>query len=93
MDEIIYDWDPGKAAANVVKHGVAMDEVRASDWDTAIVSEDRRYEYGEARFVAIGEIGARLHVLTFTPRGEAVRVISLRKANRRETRIYGEKKA
>lgn len=56
--------------------------------DTAIMRRDARYEYGEARIVAIGLIGDRVHVLVFTMRGETVRVISLRKANRREVFKY-----
>ena len=47
-----------------------------------------RKRYGETRFIAAGLIGVRLFVLTFTLRGNAVRIISLRKANRREVQRY-----
>jgi len=53
-----------------------------------MVVEDVRNDYQEVRFQAIGFIGDRLHVLVFTPRGKVTRVISLRKANRREERHY-----
>ena len=52
--------------------------------------EGIRKSYGELRHVAIGYIHGRLHVLVFTKRGQTVRVISLRKANKREERAYRE---
>jgi uncharacterized DUF497 family protein len=57
--------------------------------DSAIVIEDRRRDYGEARFLAYGPIGGRLHVL-WTVRGTVVRAIGLRRANRRERSRYGQ---
>jgi uncharacterized DUF497 family protein len=60
-------------------------------WDTALVSIDDRYDYGEPRLEAIGLIGSRLHVLVFNLRETTVRIISLRKANRREVRHYVER--
>ena len=62
--------------------------MRDLDWSSALVVEDLRHDYGERRFQVIGLIGERLHVLVFTPRGTAVHVISLRKANRREVKRY-----
>lgn len=61
-----YEWDPEKAASNFVKHGVAFEDAEAFDWNQASVKEDRRQQYGEPRFVAVGPIGGRLHVLVFT---------------------------
>jgi uncharacterized DUF497 family protein len=54
-----------------------------------MVKEDTRHDYGEKRYVALGYIGPRLHVLCFTPSGLGIRVISLRKANSREIKLYG----
>ena len=65
-----------------------MAAVADFEFDTAIVSVDSRKSYGETRNIAIGDIAARLHVLVFTKRGQTVRVISLRKANVRETKAY-----
>ena len=61
------------------------------DFDAALVVPDQRRDYGEERFQAIGPIGGRLHVLAFTMRGNVLRAISLRKANAREVRHYGER--
>ncbi|MFN0024457.1 MAG: BrnT family toxin [Parvularculaceae bacterium] len=44
----------------------------------------------ETRYVAVGFIGERLHVMIWTPRRAAIRVIGLRKANDRERRLYEE---
>jgi uncharacterized DUF497 family protein len=71
-------------------HGIDFTAAYRFEWDTARIDPDTRRDYGEQRFVALGRIGLRVHVLVFTPRGEVVRVISLRKANRREIRHYEE---
>jgi len=44
-----YEWDPGKARANLAKHGVSFDLVADFDWARAIEIEDDRLDYGEAR--------------------------------------------
>ena len=84
-----YEWDENKCETNLAKHDVDFDTVRGFDWQTAQVFEDLRFDYGERRFWALGLIEDRLHVLAFTLRDNAVRVISLRKANRREVTYYG----
>jgi uncharacterized DUF497 family protein len=61
------------------------------DMSAAVVREDGRFDYGETRHVAFGEVDDALHCLVFTFRGSDVRAISLRKANRRENRRYGHK--
>lgn len=85
-----YTWDEAKRAANTADHGIDFTAAYRFEWDTAKVDPDTRRDYGESRFVALGRIGLRIHVLVFTPRGELVRVISLRKANQREIRRYEE---
>ncbi|MBV9655681.1 MAG: BrnT family toxin [Acetobacteraceae bacterium] len=52
-------------------------------WETALILEDSRRDYGETRLRVLALIGNQLHAAVVTPRGD-VRVISLRKANRRE---------
>jgi uncharacterized DUF497 family protein len=83
-----FTWDEAKRAANLKAHGVDFAEVESFDWDDAIVADDIRRAYGERRQIAVGSIGDRLHVCVFTDRGAARRIISLRKANRREIRAY-----
>jgi hypothetical protein len=87
-----YDFDPAKAEANLAKHGVDFADAGLFDWDSALVRRDTRRHYGEDRFVALGLIAARLHVLVFTTRGDRVRIIGLRRANRRERAAYDRRK-
>src|SRR5712672_1272951 len=58
------------------------------EWNSALLVEDLRKDYGERRFQALGLIGNRLHVMVFTPRANKAHVISLRKANKREVKRY-----
>jgi len=88
-----YEWDGAKASHNRAVHGVAFGTVEDFDWQSALILEDTRRDYGEQRFLAYGKIARRLHALVFTPRGKAVRVISLRKANSRERKAYDEAKS
>lgn len=83
-----YEWDPAKADANVLKHGVGFEDIAGFDWDSAVIGKDGRKDYGETRFFAVGPIEGRLHVAIFTLRGTKVRLISLRRANDREKRRY-----
>ncbi|MDZ5697824.1 BrnT family toxin [Chelativorans sp. M5D2P16] len=79
-----------KAERNFAKHGVSFEEARAFEFETALIVVDNRRDYGEVRYAALGFIGDRLHQMAYTLRDGAVRVISLRKANERENRIYEE---
>ena len=57
-------------------------------WDTAVETIDDRFDYGEERWVTLGMIRFRLHVLVYTQRASVIRIISLRKANGRERKFY-----
>ena len=85
-----YEFNPDKDESNLDKHGLSLVEVNDFEWETAVVREDTRKQYAEQRFEAIGYIGNRLHVMVFCLRANAVRVISLRKANPREVKNYAE---
>lgn len=85
---MIIDFDPSKSNRNDRERGLPFTAVDSFDWEGAILSEDNRFEYPERRFVALGRIGQRVHVMCFTPIEGGVRVISLRKANSREVRHY-----
>lgn len=83
-----YEWDEGKRTANLVRHGVDFAVAEDFAWDTAVETIDDRFDYGEERWIALGDIHERLHVLVYTNRADVVRIISLRKANRRERVFY-----
>lgn len=83
-----YSFDFAKQAANVAKHGVFFSAADDFEWETALVQVDDRHAYGETRFTAMGLIGERVHVMVFNLRETSVRIISLRRANRREVTRY-----
>jgi hypothetical protein len=81
-------FDPRKNERNIAERGLSFELVEEFEWDSALVVEDVRRDYGERRFQALGLITGRLHALVFTPRAGRVHVISLRKANQREIGLY-----
>jgi hypothetical protein len=81
-------FDPAKNQRNIASRGISFEVAEQFEWDTAMIAEDLRKEYGEPRFQALGFIAGRLHALVFTPRAGKIHVISLRRANRREVRRY-----
>lgn len=86
-----FEWDPQKARANFLKHGVSFPDARTVfDDPSAIEFEDRRQDYGEERFVVIGMAQGRLLTVAFAARGDAVRLISARAAEPFERRRYHE---
>ena len=84
-------FDPEKNARNIGERGLSFERVAELDWDTAVVVEDTRHDYGEPRLRMMARLDGRLHAAVITPRGEDLRVISFRRANRREVRLYGKK--
>ncbi|MGE0109729.1 MAG: BrnT family toxin [Bdellovibrionales bacterium] len=90
---MIYEWDETKRVANSVKHGVDFTEAEKFDWSTALETQDTRFDYEEIRWVALGCIDNRLHVLIYTERANSIRLISLRRANKREVAYYEKEQA
>jgi uncharacterized DUF497 family protein len=85
---MLIHFDPAKDRFNQAKHGVSLTAAGLIEWDTSLIREDARKDYGENRFQALGLLDGRLYPVAFTVRGEALRVISMRKANKREERQY-----
>jgi uncharacterized protein len=85
-----FEWDEAKAAANLAKHGMTFGEAVPIFWDeNRLTIEDERLKYDERRYVVYGMIKDRLHVVVFTPRSDSIRIISARKANKREQKKHG----
>ncbi|MBV9587498.1 MAG: BrnT family toxin [Alphaproteobacteria bacterium] len=82
------DFDPDKDATNLRVHGVSLTEADALFRGFTVQQEDDRFDYGETRFIAIGEIAGVEFTCVYTLRGEAYRLISLRRASRRERNVY-----
>jgi uncharacterized DUF497 family protein len=87
-----FEWDPDKADANHRKHGVSFDEamtVFADPLATTIYDPDHSDD--EDRYLSLGmSIVSRLLVVSFTDRGDKIRIISARVASRRERKQYEE---
>ncbi len=84
------EFDPAKDEGNQTKHGVSLAVATELDWDAALVWVDDRYEYGELRMIALAPKTDILYYVAFVEQDEARRIISLRRANRREVKHYVE---
>jgi uncharacterized protein len=84
------EFDLAKDEANVAKHGVPLALARKLDWDAALVWLDERFEYGELRMIALAPETDTLYYVAFVDRGNTRRIISLRRAERREVKHYVE---
>jgi uncharacterized DUF497 family protein len=87
------ELDPAKSERNTRSRSLSFDRAVDFDWEAAIYYEDKRMDYPETRIIALGFLGVRLHVICFTPIDGGVRIISFRKANRREVRYYEDETA
>jgi len=88
----MYEWDEAKRLITLQKHGIDFADMAGFDWATAHILEDTRNQYAERRLIALGLIDSRLHFCVWTARGENIRIISLRKANKREEKAYDQAK-
>ena len=82
------EFDPAKDLANLAKHGVSLILASELDWEPALVWVDERFEYGETRLIALAPKAETLYCVAYIDRGGAKRIISLRRANRREVKHY-----
>ena len=81
-------FDREKDLANKRKPRLSLADAANFDWDNAMTWLDTRKNYAEDRTVGLGLIGNQVHVVVFVARGDSRRIISLRKANRREVMRY-----
>lgn len=89
INEMPITFDPAKNAWNIAERGLSFEEAAELDWQTALVREDDRHGYGETRLRVLALLRGRLHAAVVTHRGgDELRVISFRRANRREKRLY-----
>ena len=84
-------YDPLKNYRNIQDRNLSFDKVVDFDFENAFYEVDKRIDYGELRMRAIGLLENRLHVLVFTETVDGIRVISFRKTNSREKKIYEQK--
>ena len=82
------EFDSAKDRANQKQHGVSLVMAVELSWEAALIWLDDRFEYSEARMIALAPKSEILYYVAFVERGEVLRIISLRRANRREVKHY-----
>jgi uncharacterized protein len=85
-----FEWDAAKEQANRKKHGIDFRTAAKVFLDPYLIEFDDRDATGELRFNAIGLVESRVLVVTYTMRGDLVRIISARGAESHERRKYHE---
>jgi uncharacterized protein len=84
-----YEWDEAKNRSNIEKHGLDFTDAPLVLNGRCVTFVDDRFEYGEKRLVSLGTLAGRVVVIAHAPRtADVTRIISMRKANRREQKAY-----
>lgn len=95
-----YEWDTSKNERNIEKHGISFEQVTSvfeGEW--ALKFEDNRFNYGEKREITIGLMKLAtikeeiIAVVVHTQRNQKIRIISARKASKKERNLYEKTKA
>jgi hypothetical protein len=81
-------YDPAKNERNIRERGLSFERAADFDFSSAVINTEVRK--GEVRRIAVGYLDGRLHLLCYIPRADGIRVISFRKANKREAKRYGK---
>jgi uncharacterized DUF497 family protein len=95
MSELRFEWDDAKAVTNKRKHGISFEEAQSVFLDeVAVLIDDPDHSRQEERFLLVG-LSAGLRVLTvshcYRKADEVIRIISARKATRKEREAYGRR--
>jgi uncharacterized DUF497 family protein len=87
-----FEWDAGKATLNIRKHRVSFEEAETAALDAlSKTSPDPNHSFDENRFITLGfSARRRLLVVSYTHRGDSIRIISARTATRLERELYEE---
>ncbi|BCQ58468.1 membrane protein [Pseudomonas sp. Boi14] len=86
-------WDEAKNHANMLKHGIDFNDAVLMFQRPVLSLRDERLDYGEERWASLGWIRALVGVVVHTERrGQAMRIISARKATKREAKYYVQRK-
>ena len=85
---VVFTWDEKKRSLNLTKHGIDFRDAAIIFDGPLVTVEDMREDYGEPRYVALGLLVGVVVSLTYTERGDRIRVISIRKAQKHETRFF-----
>jgi len=82
------EFDAGKDRQNKLKHGISLSFAQHLDWGNGFCWPDARFPYTEFRMRGLVPGGEVIYFVAFVERSNGLRILSLRKANRNEERIY-----
>ena len=83
-----FSCDPHKSRANYFKHGIVLEFAQYLDWTKEVVWQDDRQNYNEVRMSGLVPLEGKVYAVVYVLRTESTRMISLRKANKREAKHY-----
>ncbi len=83
-----FEWNQKKNQINYEKHGLSFEDAELIFASKTVSFKDDREDYGEERFITLGKLKNRVIVVVHTQRDLVTRIISMRKANEREKKIY-----
>ena len=86
-----YNYDPIKKASNLKKHGLDFEDAKSVIESIQTVTfEDRRFDYGETRYLTLGLLREVVVIIATAETDKTIRIISMRKADKHEQKIYYE---
>jgi uncharacterized protein len=85
---MLIEFDSHKQVQTLADRGLDFNDALLIFSGSHYTLQDLREEYGEPRFITIGWLSTHMMMLVWTPRGEVRRIISMRKCNERENRLY-----
>jgi len=83
-----FDWDKKKRKTNIKKHGIDFSDLREVFEKPMLTRIDNRKDYGETRWISLGDLDGKIVVLVYTEEENNVRLISARRATKNEKCIY-----
>ncbi len=84
-----YEWDEAKRLATLAERGIDFIDIVRFDWDQQVTKRIDSSRHGEIRILTLSKIDEKLHACVWTPRNHRCRVISLRKASKKERKLHG----
>jgi uncharacterized DUF497 family protein len=88
---MIFEWDENKNISNIKKHGIDFNDSAKIFSNPMVTKVDDRKDYNEKRWISLGVLENTIVILAYTKRGKNIRIISIRKANKSERKIYYER--
>ena len=84
----MFEWDEEKRQQNLLKHSVDFLYAALIFEGETVTLVDDRQDYGETRYLALGKVGEDIFAVVYTMRGDIIRLISARKARKKEYERY-----